>query len=334
MHSIILTAERKDGIALQQRLLNASSSFKDISPYVKEDLLSGEGRFKEVQFVFSTWYMPQLSAEEIKEYLPSLKAVFYAAGTVKYFAKPFLASGVRVFSAAKANGASVAEFVAAQVLLANKGYFQAQKAYKSVLWRLAFQRARRFSEKRKGNYGARIGLIGCGSVGEEVVRLLKPYRLEILVYDPYLPEEKCQALGVTSVGLEYLFENCDVVSNHLPDIPSTLGLIDYGLLNRLHDYSTFINTGRGAQVVEADLARLLRKRPSICALLDGSRHEPPFPWSPLLRRRNLFLSPHIAGSLGDESDRLVEFITCAYEDYCAGREPKGEIELNKLELMA
>lgn len=334
MHSIILTTERKDAIALQRMLLSVSDSFKDVLPCVKEDLLSGEGRFKEVQFIFSTWYMPQLSMAEIKEYLPSLKAVFYAAGTVKYFAEPFLKSGVRVFSAAKANGTAVAEFVAAQILLANKGYFQAQKAYKSVLWRLAFQRARRFSEKRKGNYGARIGLIGCGSVGEEVVRLLKPYRLEILVYDPYIPEEKCQALGVANVGLEYLFENCDVVSNHLPDIPSTKGLIDYDLLNRMRDYSTFINTGRGAQVVEADLARLLRRRPSICALLDVSQHEPPFPWSPLLRRRNLFLSPHIAGSLGNESLRMIEFITCAYEDYCAGREPKGEIDLGMLDVMA
>jgi phosphoglycerate dehydrogenase-like enzyme len=102
----------------------------------------------------------------------------------------------------------------------------------------------------------------------------------------------------------------------------------------MKEYSTFINTGRGAQVVEEDLSKVLRKKPSICALLDVSQHEPPFPWSPLLRRKNLFLSPHIAGSTGKEYDRMVEYTLRAYEDYVEQRSNDLEVTMEMLDKMA
>ena len=60
-------------------------------------------QLKDVTVAFSTWGMPCLTAEQIKACLPKLEAVFYAAGSVQAFARPFLESGVRVFSAAAAN---------------------------------------------------------------------------------------------------------------------------------------------------------------------------------------------------------------------------------------
>lgn len=334
MRNIILTKEKIDGFRLQRVINDLQSNLHDISVYTKEDVSTLSESFLDTEFIFSTWYMPVFSEVEIKSLFPSLKAIFYAAGTVKYFAEPFLKCGVKVFSSAKANGTPVAEFVAAQVVLANKGYFQAQKANKSFLWKWAFKRARVFADNRPGNYNAKVGLIGCGSVGSEVVRLLKPYHLDIYIHDPYISEQQCKDLGVKNIDLPLLFETCDVISNHLPNIPSTQGIINYGLLCKMKDYSTFINTGRGAQVVETDLAKLLRKRPSICALLDVSRHEPPFPWSPLLRRKSLFLSPHIAGSLGQEFDRMVEYALHAYDDFFSGKPNELEVKLEMLDKMA
>lgn len=334
MKNIILTAQKEEGVRLQSLISTLYSSFSNINCYTKEDIAKDYLLFENVETVFSTWYMPTFSEEEINKFFPSLKAILYAAGTVKYFAEPFLKTGVRVFSSAKANGIPVAEFVTAQVLLANKGYFQAQRANKSFRWRWAFRKAKSYSNNRIGNYGAKVGLIGCGSVGTEVVRLLKQYHLDIYIHDPYVSEEHCKALGVKNISLENLFEICDVISNHLPNIPSTKGIINYGLLCRMKDYSTFINTGRGAQVVEKDLAKLLRKRPSICALLDVCQHEPPFPWSPLLRRKNLFLSPHIAGSVGNEYNRMVEYVLKAYDDYINQRPSNFEITLDMLDNIA
>lgn len=87
-------------------------------------------------------------------------------------------------------------------------------------------------------------------------------------------------------------------------------------------------------MVEEDLAKLLRKRPTICALLDVSKHEPPFPWSPLLRRKNLFLTPHIAGSMGNEYLRMVEYALHAYDDYIQSKYNDMEVKKEMLSQMA
>ena len=57
--------------------------------FCKEDMLQEPARFRNTEYVFSTWGMPQFSEDEIKDTLPSLKAVFYAAGSVQKFARPF-----------------------------------------------------------------------------------------------------------------------------------------------------------------------------------------------------------------------------------------------------
>ena len=73
--------------------------------------------------------MPALSEAEIAEYLPNLRAVFYGAGSVQYFARPFLSRGVRVFSAWAANAVPVAEYAVAQIVLSGKGFYQAVRRY-------------------------------------------------------------------------------------------------------------------------------------------------------------------------------------------------------------
>lgn len=334
MQKIILTKNRSEGYKLQGDLKKFFPGIGVLPCFIKDDLIANPQQFKNLEFIFSTWYMPLLNENEVEALLPSLKAIFYAAGSVRYFAEPFLKRGVKIFSAAKANGVAVAEFVVAQIILANKGYYQAQKTNKSILWRWAFKRAKRYSENRTGNYNSIVGLIGCGAVGSEVVRLLKPYHLEILVHDPFLSEERCQRLGVKNVSLSKLFELCDVVSNHLPDIPETKGIINYDLLSKMRDYTTFINTGRGAQLVEKDLSKVLKKRPTICAVLDVVEHEVLLPWSPLLRRKNVFLSPHIAGSIGNEALRMIKYCVVSFDDYVNGRSNENEITLAMLEKMA
>ena len=88
--------------------------------YTKAEVFSDPELFKNTEYVFSTWGIPQFTEEEIKRYLPSLKAVFYGAGSVQAFARPFLNCGVKVFSAWAANAVPVAEYTVAQIVLANK----------------------------------------------------------------------------------------------------------------------------------------------------------------------------------------------------------------------
>jgi len=327
MKSIILTKKLQEGEKLRRSLQTFDEGGASFPCLTKAEVEKQTSELKECEYIFSTWYMPEFTEEEISKYFPSLKCVFYAAGTVKYFAEPFLKRGVRVFTAASANGIPVAEFTASQIVLAGKGYFQAQRAYKWPIWRSGFNRSRGFAERKFGNYGAKVGIIGCGVIGGKVVELLQPYQLEVLVYDPYLSDECANAFGVKKVGIEELFRTCDVVSNHLPNISETRGIINEALLSSMKPTATLINTGRGAQVNEKALNKVLRKRKDMCALLDVTSHEPLFPWSPLYWRKNVFLTPHIAGSLSEEYGRMVEYMVQAYRDVIEGKKNACETSL-------
>lgn len=331
MLKIILTASLNQGEIFKKMLIDVDKSFVNIQCHTKESLIGNLKIFRDVEYIFSTWNMPIFSSDEAKQYFPSLKAIFYAAGTVKYFADPFLKQGIKIYTSATENGIPVAEFVVGQVLLANKGVFQAQKAYKKPFWRFSFLKGRSFTMAKTGNYNAIVGIIGCGAIGAKIVSLLKPYQLKVVVHDPFLSQQKLNELGVKHISLEEMFKSCDVISNHLPDIPSTQGIINKNLLSLMKDTATFINTGRGNQVVEKDLCYVMKKKPLATALLDVTKKEPVRPWSALLRRKNIFLTPHIAGSTSNEIQRLVERAYISYQNFINNIDDVNDVKLEQIQ---
>lgn len=294
-----------------------------------EKLKENKDRLKDVKYVFSTWGMPQLSAEEITEYLPSLEAVFYAAGTVNYFAKPFLEKGIRVFSAAYANGIPVAEYTVSQIILASKGFFMSEKLYKTD-----YAESKRTAWEARGNYRSKVGLAGIGVIGSMVAERLKEYDISVFAYDPFISEEKAESLGVELVSLKELFSVCDVISNHLANKAELENIFDYSLFSLMKDDAVFINTGRGAQVDEYALARALNEKPARTALIDVIKDETNPDNSPLFTCRNAFMTPHIAGSMGFEVTRMADFIAGEFNRYLAGEKCGSEITLEKLKTTA
>lgn len=302
----------------------------DETVYTFEDVLAAPENFKDTECIFSTWGMPTLSENEIKTYFPSLKAVFYGAGTVQYFARPFLNCGVKVFSAWAANAVPVAEYTVAQIILANKGFFSSSRIAKTGDRKAASQCFHSYP----GNYGAKVGIIGAGMIGKLVINMLKSYNLEVLVFDPFLPDEKAKELGVRKVSLPEVFKECQVVSNHLANNEQTQGMLHGKLFQTMLPFATFINTGRGAQVVEADLIDTLKSRPDLTALLDVTYPEPPESDSELYTLSNCILTPHIAGSAGNEVRRMGEYMKAEYANYTSGKPCRYEVTLKMLETMA
>ena len=296
--------------------------------YNREFITANPELFKDTEYIFSTWGMSELTADEIKACLPNLKCVFYAAGSVQYFARPFLESGVKVFSAWAANAVPVAEYTVAQIVLANKGFFKVTDLSRDR------KAANEMSDNFIGNYTAKIGIIGAGMIGKLVIEMLKNYKLDVLVFDPFLPDEKAKELGVEKVSLERIFAECNVVSNHLANNEQTKGMLDGKLFEKMLPYATFLNTGRGAQVVEADLVATLKSRPDIVAVLDVTDPEPPLPDSEFYDLPNCILTPHIAGSKGLEVRRMAEFMLDEYERFVSGQPCKYEVTLKMLETMA
>lgn len=304
MDKIIIIDKAVNALGLQSYLERQSPDLKSIRIVEKKQALDNPSLCSKVEYAFSTWNMPILTEQEIRRAFPSLKAIFYAAGQTGYFSGPFKASGISVYDAQAENSIPVAEFVVAQILLANKGYYLALDTYRRGFWRYGFRRAREISQEKMGNYGATIGIIGFGKVGALVVRMLKPFDMKILVHDPYAHRETILAAGAESRSLKEIFQVCDVVSNHLPDLKETQGILNYSLFKLMKEQATFINTGRGRQVNEAGLVRAMRECKTRSALLDVTSREPPDPFSALYRSKNVFLSPHIAGSQGREVERL------------------------------
>src|SRR5690625_2867731 len=95
----------------QSELVHEIQSWVELCPYTihSQNLSDHQAQLADVEIAFSTWGMCKLSEDEIKTYFPNLKVLFYAAGTVKPFAEPFLKSGVTITSAQSANAIPVAE---------------------------------------------------------------------------------------------------------------------------------------------------------------------------------------------------------------------------------
>ena len=149
-----------------------------------------------------------------------------------------------------------------------------------------------------------------------------------------LPEEKARELGVKKVELATLFKECQVVSNHLANNEQTQGMLGGNLFAAMLPNATFINTGRGAQVVERELIETLQVRPDITALLDVTFPEPPEKDSLLYTLENCILTPHIAGSAGNEVQRLGLYMQEEYERFTQNKPCKYEVTLEMLKTMA
>lgn len=331
MKNVFLNGNKGTVYNVFPEILRAETCGKaDAEVFSKADVLENPQNFKDTEYIFSTWGMPWFSDEEVKQYFPSLKCVFYAAGTVQHFARPFLNNGVKVFSAWAANAVPVAEYTVAQIILANKGFYRTSQMQNKE----GYNELRKTSLEYIGNYDAKIGIIGAGMIGKLVIKMLKAYKLDVLVFDPFLPDDVAMELGVEKCSLERIFSECNVVSNHLANNEQTKGMLCGKLFESMPQNSTFLNTGRGAQVVESELCDVLIKRPDIVAVLDVTEPEPPEDDSLFYKLNNCILTPHIAGSAGNEVHRMAEYMLAEYKKFINDEETDYEVTIKMLETMA
>lgn len=153
---------------------------------------------------------------------------------------------------------------------------------------------------RSGNMLTRrvVGLHGCGNIGKEVVRLLKPFDCTILAHDIKDYSDFYRANGVTPVGLDELLERSEVLSLHLPLSRATRGLYTRELMGRTRRNCVLINTCRGGIVDEDALADLLEAGHFRAACFDVFAIEPAV-CDRLLRHPRMLATPHI-GAGADE----------------------------------
>jgi len=268
----------------------------------------------EAEVLVSSWGTPRLDDEAMAK-APKLRAVLHAAGTVKsIMGEAAWERGMAVSSSSGANALPVAEYTLAAILMAGKGIFQQRED---------FRKERSFTlgyiHPEVGNFGRTIGIVGASKIGRRVLDLLRPFDFEVLVADPYLDAAEAESLGAALVDLDSLAARCDVVSVHAPDLPETVGLIDADRLAAMKDGTVVMNTARGRLVdTDALTAELLTGR--LSAVIDVTHPEPLPSNSPLYDLPNVFLTPHVAGSHGNELSRMGLFMVEEAERFAAGAE--------------
>lgn len=317
-----------DGDVYGQGRRERAASLTELYPHVVHagNFDRHAAKLAEIEVIFATWGMIRFEERHFRA-MPKLKAVFYAAGNVKAFAEPLIQRGLILVSAWEANAIPVAEMCLSQILLSLRGYFRSVRRYREI----KTHDAKKFP--RSGVNGETVGMIGMGKIGARLTRLLKDYPLKIIAHDPFLTAERAAALGVERVPLDQVFQRALVVCNHIPDLPTTKGVLKGEHFLALRDGATFINTGRGAQVVENDLADVLQARPDLTALVDVTWPEPPPADSKLWSLPNLIISPHIGGTVGDEVVRLADLVIAEFESWATGKKLKQQVTAEVLATM-
>jgi phosphoglycerate dehydrogenase-like enzyme len=285
------------------------------------------GVLAEAEVILSGWGAPAMDGGFLAA-APNLRVVLYGAGSIRRVATPaFWERDLRITSAYAANAVPVSEYALTVILFSLKRG-----------WHFAFSAQREKALPRQGQvpgaYGSTVGLVSLGMVGRLVRERLRPFDLRVVAYDPFVTPEEAHVLGVDLMSLEDLFASSDVVSLHVPLLPETEGMILGSHLASMKRNATLINTSRGAVVREAEMVEVLGERPDLWAVLDVTHPEPPEPDSRLFDLPNVVLTPHIAGSLGNECRRMGRLVVDELRRYVAGEPLKHEITRERAALMA
>lgn len=281
------------------------------------------------ELLVTGWGCPPLDAGVLAT-APALRAVAHTAGSVRgHVTEACWDRGIEVSSAAAANAVPVAEYTVAMILLAGKRVLERARAYREERRRDVWLR----TPRETGNYRRTVGLLSASLVGRRVVELLRPYDLEVLLHDPYVSDEEAAALGVRRVELPELFAESDVVSVHTPLLPETRGLVGGELLALMRQDATLLNTSRGAvldqdALTEAVLAGRIR------AVLDVTDPEELPAHHPLWDAPGALVTPHLAGSQGNEWSRLTDLTAAEVARWARGEGFAHPVRRERLAFLA
>lgn len=206
------------------------------------------------------------------------------------------ARGIRTVDTTQGSSYPVAEWALALILIALRN---AGAAFRRIISGKTPSGAEKRENMRGMLTGKRVGLIGCGHMGRRLISFLRPFNVDIWVYDPYLSRDIAEIVGFTQTSLDNVFSQCDVIVCVAPLTPRTKGMIGKRELDLIRSGSVFVNVSRGA-IVDSNALITRLKRGDITAGLEVFDPEPIPANSEIIHLPNVFLSPHFAGVTGDD----------------------------------
>ena len=184
------------------------------------------------------------------------------------------------------NKLSVAEMTLGYMLMLSRNLFVTSNQLKKGQW------------NKSGGFqltNKKIGLIGVGHIGKEVIRLLKPFNCQILVNDILNQDTFYKENNLIEASKDEIFKVCDIVSVHVPLDITTKNLINLKVFENMKNSAYIINSARGGIINEQDLKFALKNNLIAGAAIDAYLEEPPTDKG-LIELENLICTPHIGGN--------------------------------------
>jgi phosphoglycerate dehydrogenase-like enzyme len=249
-------------------------------------------RIPDYDVVVTGWGSPRFT-DAVLPNAKRLKLVVHSAGSIKFmFDEHALNRGFAISTVAVAMAPAVAEMNLLLVLMCLRGTHDLDRRMKAGEDWKAIKSTGSGTEL----IGNRVGVIGAGFVGREFIRLLKGLNVEVLVFDPYLPDATATELGVKKAPtLDELLVSSPIVCLHAPATPETRHMIGRRQLGLLRDGAIFINTARSWLTdEEALLAEFKSGR--IRGAIDVFDAEPLPADHPFRKLDNVIVTPHVASA--------------------------------------
>jgi D-3-phosphoglycerate dehydrogenase len=196
--------------------------------------------------------------------------------------------GIIVVNAPDASSISVAELTMGLMLAAARNIPQATASLKRGEWD-----RKRF--KGIELYGKTLGIVGLGRIGQQVAKRAQAFGMNIIAYDPYIPEEVANSLGIRLVSINDLCKESDFITLHVPLTPKTRHMIGKEQIDLMKKNAIIVNCARGGLIDEKALYEALKEKKIRGAALDVFEEEPPKN-SPLLTLDNVIGTPHQGAS--------------------------------------
>ena len=148
---------------------------------------------------------------------------------------------------------------------------QNSNAVAELVFGLLVYAVRNFYNGKSGTelLGKKLGILAYGNVGRNVARIAKGFGMEVYAYDAFCPKDVIESTGVHAVdNQDALFEQCDIVSLHIPATPETRQSINYALVGKMKKNGILINTARKEVINEPELIKLMAERTDLKFVTD------------------------------------------------------------------
>lgn len=296
----------------------------EIEQLIRSDYFFRE-LLQEAEIILTGWGTPPLPFDLLRH--GNLKYICHVTGAIRHcISREFLKKGILVTNWGDAISLSVAEASLMLMLACLRRLGFVRRQLEAGYWERTKHRPLSLCQQH-------VGLLGFGRIAQDLVRLLKPFRVRIQAYDPYVSDDVFSHLGVTRVlDLGTLFRENTIISLHAGMTDKLDGIVNKDLLKLMPDDGVLINTARGRLINEADLLDEMTQGRLWCGL-DVFAVEPLPPDSPFRFLSRCIMTPHTAGPTWNCYREMGEYAVKNIRHYSRGEPVTSRISLKQYDLM-